>query len=158
MALFPGLPRWASTRRVKPIWILPKQETVSGSGFSWAMCKSAPHCRQITTPAPHHSVFYRPDALPAAQPTASKHWRQAQTQTDTHTDNPNPYSVAPTDTQRHTLITLTLTQRLQRWQVDALLQHQLQRLLRLTDTQGWRRGIWLAEFVVWTKLTHVGPG
>ena len=23
----------------------------------------------------HHSVFYRPDALPAAQPTASKHWR-----------------------------------------------------------------------------------
>jgi len=31
--------------------------------------------RQITTPAPHHSVFYRPDALPAAQPTASKHWR-----------------------------------------------------------------------------------
>jgi len=30
--------------------------------------------RQITMPAPHHSVFYRPDALPAAQPTASKHW------------------------------------------------------------------------------------
>ena len=29
----------------------------------------------ITTPAPHHSVFYRPDALPAAQPTASVHWR-----------------------------------------------------------------------------------
>jgi len=29
--------------------------------------------QQTTTPAPHHSVFYRPDALPAAQPTASKH-------------------------------------------------------------------------------------
>jgi len=28
---------------------------------------------QITTPTSHHSVFYRPDALPAAQPTASKH-------------------------------------------------------------------------------------
>jgi len=27
---------------------------------------------QINTPAPHHSVFYRPDALLAAQPTASK--------------------------------------------------------------------------------------
>jgi len=26
---------------------------------------------QTTTPAPHHSVFYRPDALPATQPTAS---------------------------------------------------------------------------------------
>ena len=35
--------------------------------------------RQITTPAPHHSVFYRPDALPAAQPTVSKHWRQIHT-------------------------------------------------------------------------------
>jgi len=30
---------------------------VSGSGISWAMCKSAPRSRQITTPAPHHSVF-----------------------------------------------------------------------------------------------------
>ena len=49
---------------------------MSGSGISWAICKSAPRSRQITTPAPHHSVFYRPDALPAAQPTASKHWRQ----------------------------------------------------------------------------------
>ena len=27
-------------------------------------------------PAPHHSVFYRLDALPATQPKASKHWRQ----------------------------------------------------------------------------------
>ena len=75
-ALLPGLPGWAGTRKVKPIWILLKQETVSGSGISWAICKSAPRSRQITTPAPHHSVFYRPDALPAAQSTASKHWRQ----------------------------------------------------------------------------------
>jgi len=34
--LFPGLPGWAGTRKVKPIWILLKQETVSGSGMSWA--------------------------------------------------------------------------------------------------------------------------
>ena len=71
--IFPGLPRSAGTRKVKPIWILLKQETVSGSGISWAMCKSALRSRQITTPAPHHSVFYRPDALPATQPTASSH-------------------------------------------------------------------------------------
>jgi len=45
---------------------------VSGSGISWAVRKSAPRCRQITTPAPHHTVFYRPDALPVAQPTASQ--------------------------------------------------------------------------------------
>jgi len=74
-ALFPGLPWWAGTRKAKAIWISLKQETVSGSGISWAICKSAPRSRQITMPAPHHSVFYRPDALPAAQPTASKHWR-----------------------------------------------------------------------------------
>ena len=55
---------------------LLKQETVSNSSISWAICKSAPRSRQITMPAPHHSVFYRPDAFPAAQPTASKHWRQ----------------------------------------------------------------------------------
>ena len=56
-ALFPGLPGWADTRKVKPIWILLKQETVSGSGISWAMYKSAPRSRQVTMPAPHHSVF-----------------------------------------------------------------------------------------------------
>ena len=74
-ALSPGLPRWAGTRKEKPIWILLKQETVSGSGISWNICKSAPRSRQITMPTPHNSVFYRPDALPATQPTASKHWR-----------------------------------------------------------------------------------
>ena len=46
-----------------------------GSGISWAICKSAPRSIQITTPAPHHSAFCRQDALPAAQPTASKHWQ-----------------------------------------------------------------------------------
>ena len=54
---FPLLPRWAGTRKVKPIWILLKQETVNGSDISWAICKSAPRSRQITTLAPHHSVF-----------------------------------------------------------------------------------------------------
>ena len=36
---------------------------MSGNGISWAVCKSAPRSRQITMPAPHQSVFYRPDAL-----------------------------------------------------------------------------------------------
>ena len=57
-ALFPGLLPWsAGTRKVKPIWILLKQEAVSGNGISWPICKSAPRSSQITTPAPHHSVF-----------------------------------------------------------------------------------------------------
>ena len=85
-ALFLGLTEWVGTSKVKPIWILLKQNTVSGSGISWATCKSAPCSRQTTTPAPHHSVVYRPDALPAAQPTASKH-------THTHTQPFNgPFS------------------------------------------------------------------
>jgi len=57
-----------------------------GSGISWTICKqSAPRSRQITTPTPHHLMrqiikqtslnFYRPDVLPDAQPTVSKHWR-----------------------------------------------------------------------------------
>ena len=75
---FSGLPGWAGTRKVKAIWILLKQQTVSGSGISWAIGKSAPRSRQITMPAPYHSVCYRPDALPAAQPTVSKHCRQKQ--------------------------------------------------------------------------------
>ena len=37
--------------------------------------QSAPHARQITTPTNHH----RPEALPDAQPTVSKHWRQSKT-------------------------------------------------------------------------------
>ena len=56
MAVCPGLSRWAGNRKVKPIWILPKQETVSGSGISWAICKYAPHSRQKTTTAPHHNT------------------------------------------------------------------------------------------------------
>ena len=57
MALCPGLPGWAGTRKVKPIWILLKQETVSGSSISWAICKSVPRSRQITTPAPRRCIY-----------------------------------------------------------------------------------------------------
>ena len=52
-----GLSRWAGTRKVKSIWILLEQDTVSGSGIGWVICKSAPHSRQTTTSAPHYSVF-----------------------------------------------------------------------------------------------------
>jgi len=124
-ALFLGLPGWAGTRKAKPSWILLKQETVSGSGISWAyaslhlalhthahththmfngpfsgttrvgryrkgetnldfteardsewqwhqlgICKSAPCSRQITTPAPHHSVFLQA-GCPSCRPTNS---------------------------------------------------------------------------------------
>ena len=62
-----------------PFWILLEQEMM---GWQWhqldhmqIIC-TTPHFRQITTSVPHHWVFYRPDALPAIQPTASKFWSQ----------------------------------------------------------------------------------
>jgi len=63
------------TSKVKTNLDLLEQEIVSGSGICWAICKSAPHPRQ---PRQHSTTqfFYRLDALPATQPTASKHWRQ----------------------------------------------------------------------------------
>ena len=60
------------TRKGKSNLDLLEQEIVSGSGHLLGymqICTSS----QTTTPTSHHSVFYRPDALPAAQPTASKH-------------------------------------------------------------------------------------
>jgi len=42
-ALSPGLPRSAGTRKVKPIWILLKQETVSGSGISCTWLQTVGH-------------------------------------------------------------------------------------------------------------------
>ena len=57
-------------KKIKPICILLWQETVSGSGISWAICKSAPCSRQITTPALHHSVFLQA-GCPSCRPTNS---------------------------------------------------------------------------------------
>jgi len=65
-ALCPGLPGWAGTRKVKPIWIWLKQ-----------VCTSLQTDNHASTPP---LSFYRPDALPAAQPTASKHSRQSMPQ------------------------------------------------------------------------------
>jgi len=43
---------------------------VSGSGISWAICKSAPRSRQITMPVTHHSVFLQA-GCPSCRPTNS---------------------------------------------------------------------------------------
>ena len=60
----------------KPIWILLEQEMM---GWQWHQLD---HMQIICTSLQtdnHASTsplsFYRPDALPAAQPTVSKHWR-----------------------------------------------------------------------------------
>jgi len=70
----PGLPGSASTKKLKPEgktnMDLLEQETVSGSGICWAICKSAPHPRQITTPTSHHSGFLQA-GCPSCHPTNS---------------------------------------------------------------------------------------
>ena len=69
MALFPGLPGWAGTTKVKPIWILLKQETVSGSGISWAICKSAPRSWHNHASTPPLSFLQA--GCPSCRPTNS---------------------------------------------------------------------------------------
>jgi len=67
---------WVSRyQKCKPVWIKMRHEMMrfsDGSGISWTICKqSAPRSRQITTPTPHHSNFYRPAALPLSSPAMS---------------------------------------------------------------------------------------
>jgi len=60
------------------MWILLKQETVSGSGISWAVCNSAPCSRQTTTPAPHHHPSCRPtNSVKALKAMASLYYDTA---------------------------------------------------------------------------------
>ena len=96
-ALFPELPGWAraGTRKVKPIWIWLKQETVSGSGISWGICKSAPRSRQTTMPAPHHSSFLQagcPSCRPANSVKALKEHNNLIIYVNCHTINTVAYT------------------------------------------------------------------
>jgi len=59
----------------------------------------ATRSRQITMPAPDHSVFYKLDALPAAQPTASKHNFLCKKVTKTKTDKNNLAKILYNTTQ-----------------------------------------------------------
>ena len=59
---------------------------MSGGGISWAICKTAPRSRQITTPAPHHSVFTgRVPFLPPNQQRQSTEGHQSTVTTMTLT-------------------------------------------------------------------------
>ena len=54
----------------KPIWILLKQETVSGSGISWAICKSAPCSKQ--TPCQHPTTRFFTGRMPFLPPNQQR--------------------------------------------------------------------------------------
>ena len=77
-ALCPGLPGSAGTRKAKSIRILLKWD----SEWQWHQLGHMHVCtlRQTDNHASTQPLsFFRPDALPAAQPTVSKHWRQSLT-------------------------------------------------------------------------------
>ena len=69
-ALFLGLPGWAGSRKVKPIWILLKQDTVSGSGISWditQVCNLLQTDNHDSTP----SLSFLQAGCPSCRPTNS---------------------------------------------------------------------------------------
>jgi len=66
---FSGTTQVSQYQKGKTNLDLLKQVTVSGSGITWAICKSAPRSRQITTPACRHSVFT--GRMPFCRPTNS---------------------------------------------------------------------------------------
>jgi len=71
--LFPEPPGWASARRELVDFM------VQGKINRGRHTDHPDGCHSIRTkqcPPPSSPHFYRPDALPAAQPTVSKHWRQ----------------------------------------------------------------------------------
>jgi len=74
---FLGLPGWASTRMIK---INLDFSEVRHSEWHWHQLGHMQVCTSLQTDN-HASTsplsFYRPDALPAAKPTASKHCRDS---------------------------------------------------------------------------------
>ena len=73
-ALFPGPPRSAGARRKLLDFMVQGKINTGGYADHPAGRNSIRTNQCPTLPSPH--IFYMPDALRAAQPTASKHWRQ----------------------------------------------------------------------------------
>jgi len=69
MALFPWLPRWAGTRKVKPIWILQKQE----SEWQWHQLGHMQVCTLLQTDnhASTPLLFFLQAGYPSCRPTNS---------------------------------------------------------------------------------------
>ena len=76
-ALFPGPPGWAGARR-ELVDFMMQGKINTGRHTDHPAGRHSILTNQC--PPPPSPIFYRPDALPAAQPTASKHWRHTQKQ------------------------------------------------------------------------------
>ena len=67
---FSGTTQVSRYQKGKPIWILLEQETVSGSGISWAICKSAPCSKQ--TPCQHPTTQFFTGRMPFLPPNQQR--------------------------------------------------------------------------------------
>ena len=57
----------------QPMFSEANDDGSGGENWSYKSCKVS----VISSPPTNqHPAFYRPDALPVAQPTVSKHWRE----------------------------------------------------------------------------------
>jgi len=70
---FPGPPGWAGARR-ELLDFMVQGKINRGRHFVHPAGHHSIQTNQC--PPPPSPIFYRPDALPATQPTVSKHWRQ----------------------------------------------------------------------------------
>jgi len=66
---------WNQKGKTKTIWISWSKRQWEAVGSTGPYAKSATRPRQLCQ-HPSTQFFYRPDALPATQPTMSKHWRK----------------------------------------------------------------------------------
>jgi len=73
-ALFPGPPGWAGASR-ELLDFMVQGKINRGKHTDHLARRHSIRTKQCPPPPCAH-VFYMPDAIPAAQPTASKHWRQ----------------------------------------------------------------------------------
>jgi len=73
-AVFPGPPGWADARR-ELLDFMVQGKINRGKHTDHPDGRHSIRTNQYPPPPSPH-FFYRPDALPAAQPTVSKHWRQ----------------------------------------------------------------------------------
>jgi len=74
-AFFPGPPRWASARR-ELLDFMVQGEIYRGRHTDHLAGRHSIRTNQCPPPPSPH-IFYGLDALPAAQPTVSKHWRDS---------------------------------------------------------------------------------
>jgi len=72
-ALFPGPPGWDSARR-ELLDFMVQGKINRGRHTDHPAGRHSIWTKQC--PPPPSPIFYRPDALPTAQPTVSEHWRQ----------------------------------------------------------------------------------